>query len=1131
VASGPVTILTTIQTAPDAFTVVFTRTDGTPDHLLALREAESRLRIVKAEDEARFDGDAATYRLAAEAVRIKMAGQFDPMVAVTTSDLDPLPHQIDAVYGHLLPKVPLRFLLADDPGAGKTIMAGLYIKELLLRGDLERCLIVVPGGLVEQWQDELHDKFGLRFAILTKDLIAATLAEDNPFREHPYLIVRMDQLARSDELRAHLERAHFDLSVIDEAHRMSARYYSGELKRTKRYELGELLGNVSEHLLLMTATPHAGKEEDFQLLLRLLDADRFEGAYREGRDDNGLDGLMLRRIKEELLTFEGKPLFPERFAVTVPYRLGPDEAELYERVTGYVRNEMNRADELKNAGEGRRGNTVGFALTVLQRRLASSPEAILRSLERRRDRLAARLNDTLAWQPDDAAADVARDPDDMLSSEREALEEEIVDAATAAHTAEELRHEIEVLEDLVRLAQRVRHSGTDVKWQQLSRLLTDTPEMFGGHQRHKIIIFTEHRDTLTYLVSEITNLLGKPGAVVSIHGGLSRAERLAVQDAFRQDPKVTVLVATDAAGEGLNLQRAHLMINYDLPWNPNRIEQRFGRIHRIGQAEPCHLWNLVAEDTREGDVYLRLLDKIEQMRKTYQGKVFDVIGEVFAERSLADLLMEAIRYGNLPETKAKLHAVIDDRVAHGIPELLSEQALHTQLLSLADVEWIRRDMEEARARRLQPHHIEGFFRGALTALNGRIAPRQRGRFEVTHVPQAVREGHPVLPRYERVCFDRQFIDGQLRADLLGPGHPLLDAVVDATTERYSAVLASGAILCDRTDGGESPRLLASLRMEVVDGHEPPRSVLKQFGYVELYADGQPREGAADAPYLDYDALDPAELDLARPLLGQSWIAASQDLALSWAAGEEFPRLVAELRERVSAEVDRTRRMVSRRLSQEINYQYALAAEAAGQVRAGKQARRRPPEAIERHIADLERRQAQRIAELDRSEQLQPLPPAVASLALVVPQGLLDRLAGFRDKPAEHYTRDTTEAEMRAVHAVVAAERALGREPEVQHHSNPGFDIRSWDPMAGHTVFIEVKGRAEGAAEFTVTRTEVVHGKNADHYRLALVELGVATEDVRYVITPFGGIDIAEDFGLHSVTLRWPVFWELGGVPR
>ena len=302
-------------------------------------------------------------------------------------------------------------------------------------------------------------------------------------------------------------------------------------------------------------------------------------------------------------------------------------------------------------------------------------------------------------------------------------------------------------------------------------------------------------------------------------------------------------------------------------------------------------------------------------------------------------------------------------------------------------------MEEARARRLQPHHIEGFFRGALTALNGRIAPRQRGRFEVTHVPQAVREGHPVLPRYERVCFDRQFIEGQPRADLLAPGHPLLDAVVDAITERYSAVLASGSILCDRTDGGESPRLLASVRMEVVDGHEPPRPVLKRFGYVELYADGQPREGAVDAPYLDYDALDAAELDLVRPLLGQSWIADAQNLALSWAAGDEFPGWWPICGSGYRPRWHRTRRMVARRLSQEINYQYALAAEAAGQVRAGKQARRRP-EAIERHIADLERRQAQRIAELDRNEQLQPLPPAVASLALVVPQGLLDRLAGI-----------------------------------------------------------------------------------------------------------------------------------------
>ena len=1137
VAGGPVTILTTVQTAPDAFTVVFAKPDGNPDHVLALRSAEGRLKIVAPTRTVPFDGDAAEYRLAAEATRIAMAGQYDPMVAVTSSDLDPLPHQIEAVYGHLLPKVPLRFLLADDPGAGKTIMAGLYIKELLLRGDLARCLVVAPGGLVEQWQGELRDKFGLRFSIFTRDLLAATMTGENPFNENPYLIARMDQLSRSEDLLAHLDQAHFDLVVVDEAHRMAAHYFGGELKKTRRYELGELLGRVCEHLLLMTATPHAGKEEDFQLLLALLDGDRFVGRHRKAHDATDVSGLMLRRVKEELLTFEGRRLFPERFAATVPYKLSDAEAELYEQVTAYVRNEMNRADQLRQQGEGRRGNTVGFALTVLQRRLASSPEAILRSLERRHARLEARLRNTLLGPQDPWLTFEYDQDDELLSGEREELEDEVVDAATAARSARELRHEIGILDDLVRIARRVRLSGTDVKWQQLQQLLTDSPEMFGaGFQRHKIIIFTEHRDTLGYLTSKIRNLLGMPESVVTIHGGVSREQRLKIQDVFRQDPNVTVLVATDAAGEGLNLQRAHLMINYDLPWNPNRIEQRFGRIHRIGQTQPCHLWNLVAEGTREGDVFLRLLEKLDQMRITYRGKVFDVIGEVFQDRPLAELLVEAIRYGDMPKTKAKLAQVINERVGEGLPELIREQALHAQMLSLTDIERIRRDMEEARARRLQPHHIEGFFRGALTELRGRITPRQRGRFEITHVPQAVRDRREVLYRYERVCFDRRFIEPTPKADLIAPGHPLLDAVVKAVTERFGDALGKGTILSDRTDGGESPRLLVSVRQEVVDGHEPPRPVLKRFGYVELYPDSRPGHRAVEAPYLDYDPLTLAELDMARQLLTEAWLADAPKLALAWAAGTDLPTQVTALQQRVCADVARNRRMVSRRLAQEINYQYLRQAELAAQLRAGKMVRHRP-EAIERHISELEQRQTRRMAELDREEHLRPLPPAVASLALVVPQGLLDRLAGVRHKPTEHYTRDTKRIEMRAVAAVAEAERALGRIPEVQPHNNPGFDIRSWDPAAGHSVFIEVKGRIVGAEDFIVTRTEIVHGKNADHYRLALVRVGSAedadsaADEVRYVTAPFDGIDIAEDFSLHSVTLDWAAYWQLGVSPR
>jgi hypothetical protein len=657
-----------------------------------------------------------------------------------------------------------------------------------------------------------------------------------------------------------------------------------------------------------------------------------------------------------------------------------------------------------------------------------------------------------------------------------------------------------------------------------------------GGERHKVIIFTEHRDTLTYIATKIADLLGRPTAVATIHGGVPRAERLRIQDAFRQDPELTVLVATDAAGEGLNLQRAHLVINYDLPWNPNRIEQRFGRVHRIGQSEPCHLWNLVAEGTREGDVFLRLLDKIEQMSKTYEGKVFDVLGQVFEGEPLSALLVQAIRYGDLPETKAKLHQIIDARVSAGTPELLAEQALHKQLLSLTDIERIRREMEEARARRLQPHHIEGFFRAGLAAVRGRIAPRERGRFEVTHVPQAVRElrsrGDAVLHRYERVCFDRAFIEGPSRADLLAPGHPLMDAVVDAVIERYGSALDRGTVLIDRLDVEEEPRLLVAVRQEVVDGHEPPRPVLKRFGYVELFPDGRRRENAVDAPFLDYDAPTKAERTLIAALSDETWPAAAPGIALAWAAGTDLPRRLDALQQRVSADVARTRRMVDARLTQEINYQELRHLEAVEQLRAGKQVRQRP-EVIERRIVELERRRELRLADLDREEHLRPLPPAVASLALVVPQGLLDRLAGIRDRPVDHYTRETKRVEMRAVRAVVAAERALGRDPQVQPHSNPGFDIRSASP-AGFTVFIEVKGRVEGADDFTVTRTEVIHGKNADHYRLALVTVspdGPEHDAVRYVVDAFDGLTITDDFALHSVVLDWARFWRRAGAPR
>ena len=363
---------------------------------LLYRHDEPRLDIVELGRPWSFDGDGALFRLVSEAQRIRLAHLFDPLLAIHTSVVDPLPHQITAVYEAMLSRQPLRFLLADDPGAGKTIMAGLLIKELMARGDLERCLVVCPGSLAEQWQDELYRRFQLPFEILTNDKLEAART-GNWFLETPLIIARLDKLSRNEDVQAKLSAPDcgWDLVVCDEAHKLSATFFGNEIKYTKRYRLGQLLSNLTRHFLLMTATPHNGKEEDFQLFMALLDGDRFEGRFRDGVHPTDVSDMMRRMVKERLLKFDGKPLFPERIAYTVPYKLSEAECRLYEAVTEYVREEFNRAEALANA---KRAGTVGFALTILQRRLASSPEAIYQSLRRRRQRLEDRLRELEAQQ-------------------------------------------------------------------------------------------------------------------------------------------------------------------------------------------------------------------------------------------------------------------------------------------------------------------------------------------------------------------------------------------------------------------------------------------------------------------------------------------------------------------------------------------------------------------------------------------------------------------------------------------------------------------------------------------------------------------------------------------------------------
>jgi len=1073
-----------------------------------------------------FDGDGEAFKLAVEAKRMDLAFLFDPMMAVHSSNVEPLPHQITAVYESMLPRQPLRYVLADDPGAGKTIMAGLYIRELVMRADARRVLIVAPGSLVEQWRDELFEKFGLEFRIFSTMLEQAS-PSGNAFEDNDQLILRLDQISRNDDLQAKLYSCAWDLVIFDEAHKLAAHFFGQQVKRTKRFDLAEKLGSTTRHLLLMTATPHNGKEEDFQLFLSLLDSDRFYGKFRDGVHKVDASDLMRRMVKEELVKFDGTPLFPERRAYTVNYTLSDFEAALYEAVTQYVRTEMGKADQL----EGKRKGSVGFALTALQRRLASSPEAIFQSLRRRRERLESRLREErlaargqgLLVTPIDVIPD---DDDDLPADEQEFLEESLLDQATAANTIAELQAEIVILEGLEQQARDVVGSGQDRKWDELSRILQSDPRMRDATGRHrKMIVFTEHRDTLNYLHRRITGVLGNDAAVVTIHGGTPRDERRRIQALFRSDPEVRILVATDAAGEGVNLQNANLMVNYDLPWNPNRLEQRFGRIHRIGQLEVCHLWNLVAKETREGDVYHRLLKKLEVESVALKGRVFDILGEVFEETSLKDLLMEAIRYGDRPEVREKLYRKVESFLdQEHLLQILNRNALAQETMSPERLFAVKEEMDKAEARRLQPYFVRSFFMKAFASLAGSIYPREAGRFEITHVPSIIherdrritgrnrRDQSPVLRRYERVCFTKDAVQplsvsGSTRAELLHPGHPLMLAMCDLILEQHGNLLRQGTILVDPIDDCNEPYLLFLLTHEISSGDG--QTLSKRMQLVRVDANGQ-ASFAGWAPHLDLEVLPAADLPLMEPLLASPWICLDQEQrALALAAERLVPDHFNEVAGRRTAYVDKTLAAVHERLTKEISFWTDRWVKLKEDLEAGKDVRLNIENA-RRTIADLEGRLENRKRELQAMRHVQSATPVALGGALVVPGALLARLRGEAPDPGLFSADAQARAhiEKMAMDAVRRAEEARGCTVVDVSAQKCGWDLTSYPPVQDgrqpEPRHIEVKGRAKGASTITVTRNEILYGLNQqDKFLLTIVLVdGDTCDGPYYVHKPF-----------------------------
>jgi hypothetical protein len=788
--------------------------------------------------------------------------------------------------------------------------------------------------------------------------------------------------------------------------------------------------------------------------------------------------------------------------------------------------------------------------------------AIYQSLRRRSERLQKRLRELELLQRGAAVEAIAaatpaldadlEDLEDAPDNEVEEIEEEILDQATGARTIGELKAEIATLGRLESLALAVRRSGEDRKWRELAGLLgyiftsaaipNDTPSDASSDgagtipppkpsPRQKLVIFTEHRDTLSYLETRVTTLLGRKDAVVVIHGGMGREDRMKAQESFRHDPEVQVLIATDAAGEGINLQRAHLMVNYDLPWNPNRIEQRFGRIHRIGQTEVCHLWNLVAEETREGDVYRTLLEKLAQARESLGGQVFDVLGRLqFEGRSLRELLIEAVRYGEQPEVQARLtHAVADAVRRSHLQDLLEERALAHDVMDASRVARVREDMERADARRLQPHYIESFFLEAFSQLGGTTRQREARRYEVTHVPAPVRNrdrligtGEPVLPRYERIAFEKSLIapQGETLAAFVCPGHPLLDATLDLTLDRHRDLLRRGTVLVDDSDPGTTPRVLFYLEHAIQDAsllkNGDRRTISKQMLYVELDSEGSARH-IHYAPYLDYRPLlaDEPGVDavLARP--ESAWI--TRDLeqkALAHAIAEMVPEHLKEVRDRRSAWIYKARAAVKDRLTKEIGYWDHRAQDLKAQEQAGKANARLNSQEATRRADDLQARLQKRMGDLDLEAQVSALPPVALGGFIVLPAGLIAQMTG-RQLPKSTQAVDTQASAARARAVVMQVERRLGFEPTDREYEKLGYDIESRETGTGRLRFLEVKGRVSGAATITVTKNEILYSLNKpEDFILAIVEfLDGETHRVHDVRRPF---QREPDFGVTSV---------------
>ena len=1030
-----------------------------------------------------YDGNARAFLLGVEAHRIKTAYQFDPLFAVNSSAVDVLPHQVEAVYRYLLPLPRIRFLLADDTGAGKTIMAGLILKELLFRGTVNKVLIVVPGGLTRQWGDEMAEKFGLNFRLINRVSFEAepaqfARADDGLF------VTSIDFIARHEGCLNAARETQWDMIVVDEAHKLSAYEYGIKVDRSERYQAVEALANRTDHLLFLTATPHRGRRDTFRRLLMLLDEDLFQAdelvSQRIGRTGAAQDGeafeaeeaiskarnrFFLRRLKEEMVNWDSQPLFRPRFTKTVGYELTPEELDLYTAVTQYVRSRRKEAKAKKN-------RNVELTLMVMQRRLASSIYAITCTLRNRRaaldevlrilrdpTRTAAEKKRLLKGDTEDVPKDYT-DYEDLDEAQRDAIEKKVF-GQVLSDNPEEVEKERAEVGELLRMAEALNKAQhKEAKFAELLKVL-DSSDVI-RREREKLVIFTEHKDTMDNLTQRLTQ---RGYTVTNIHGAMDVDARKEAQRIFRTEKKI--MVCTDAAGEGINLQFCRFLLNWDVPWNPNRLEQRMGRIHRYGQQETVKVFNLVASNTREGAVLERILTKLDVMREQLgDDRVYDVVDELLEEVPLLSLMERSIDAAGT-DTAAEVADEADRLMADPALQAKAEELVSLQKkqslaskLNLADARRLRDASDE---RRLQPLFMQNFFLTAFREAGGTV--RMDEHWAVYHVglvPSEVIDVArtlrlPVRDKYDTpFVFDKNLVSvaSKVRVPehtkLLGSGHPLFDTLTEWAIRKARDSFARGATLCDPNIA--APQRLWLVRSAIEDGRQETRKRLAHQQISVVLADHHGLRAISPATLLNFTVPD---AQTAPPNVPDT---PAEEVQM-WSYSNLTEDQMRKVHDHRRAECD-LRRLYLDTTFTELIAELSLKVE--GLQRASLFGNDDPDERekLEKRLRELKARKQRRLEELELMLRLTANLPDVVTSALVVPASVavLDPVEPPQVGGGFAMRRDD-EVERIAMDVTMRHERARGWDPTDVSQDGEHYDIRSEGPDAARR-FIEVKGRAQ-----------------------------------------------------------------------